>query len=357
VASRPEPAARVGAYYFGGWSGPLYGFHFAGLADGPYDERMPLYGWRDTEPATMAQQLEWARTYGIDFFAFDWYFRAEESRDPFLNRALGNYGALRDHRGVGFSLLYVNTPGRAGEDDFVIPRSQWSSIAELWVTKHFVRRDYVRIDGKPVLFVLDSLGLTRQMGGEGGVNAAFAILRSTARKHGLPSVFIVAGVPVGAGFDWAGFGKALAGQRYDAVTQYAYPDAPGLRSGERRYRELIESAREQWDRFAVTSPFPYLPDVMAGWDPRPWEERVQGSLFWYSRTPSLFERFVRDAIAWSAAHPRMRRGSEQRPVIMIEAWNELGEGSYIVPTVGECHSYGDALSRALGLAGRRNGRR
>jgi hypothetical protein len=350
AAADAEPAARVGAYYFDGWAGPLYGFHFAGLADGPYDERMPLYGWRDRDPATMRQQLEWAATYGINFFVFDWYFRADESRNPFLNQALENYGTLRDHRGVGFALLYVNTRGKGGEDDFVVPRSQWRATAERWVTSHFVRRDYLRIKGKPVLFVLDSFGLTQQLGGDRGVNQAFAQLRATARKHGLPGVFVVAGVPVGAGFDWGRFGDAFAAQSYDAATQYAYPDAPGLRSGERGYGELIASASEMWDRFATTSPFPYLPTVMAGWDPRPWEERVRGHLFWYRRTPAQFERFVRDAIAWSGAHPRMRPAGERKPVVMIAAWNELGEGSYIVPTVADCHRYGDALARALRLA-------
>jgi hypothetical protein len=33
--------------------------------------------------------------------------------------------------------------------------------------------------------------------------------------------------------------------------------------------------------------------------------------------------------------------------VLIEAWNELGEGSYIIPTAGDGTTYGDALSKML----------
>jgi Glycosyltransferase WbsX len=347
-AARAQPPARVGAYYFGGWAGPRDGFHFAGLRDGPFTGRMPLYGWSDRSEAAMREQLRWAAAYGISFFVFDWYYAARASSDPHLNEALRNYESLNDHAGVASALLYVNTRDRAsGRDDFVIPRSRWKVTVTRWVTQHFVRSDYLRIDGMPALFVLDSFGLERQLGGTRGVDRAFALLREIARAHGLPGVFVVGGVYVDHGFDWGRLRGLLSRSRYDAVTQYAYPAAPPAHSGERSYRALIVSAETNWDRFAVTSVAPYIPDVMAGWDPRPWNEHVHGRLFWYRRTPALFEQFVRDALEWSAGTPRALH-DEGRPLILIEAWNELGEGSYIVPTAGTCHSYGRALARALG---------
>jgi Glycosyltransferase WbsX len=346
--ARAQPSARVGTYYFDGWAGPLSGFHFAGLRDGRFTDRMPLYGWSDRSEAAMQQQLRWAAAYGISFFVFDWYYAASASSDPYLNQAVRNYQSLDDHAGVSSALLYVNTRDRAGgRDDFVIPGSRWQATVTQWVTRYFVRSDYLRVDGKPVLFVLDSFALERQLGGASTVERAFAVLSRIAREHGLPGVFVVGGVYVAHGFDWGRLRDLLARSRYDAVTQYAYPAAPPEHSGERSYRELIASAETNWDRFAEKSIVPYIPDLMAGWDPRPWNERVEGRLFWYRRTPSLFEQFLRDALEWSAGNPRALH-DKRRPLILIEAWNELGEGSYIVPTEGTCHSYGRALARALG---------
>ena len=79
VIASPAPAAsqtraRLGAYYFDGWSGPLTNFHFQGLPLGPYQDRQPVSGWQDNTDCAMEQQLAWAHNFGIDFFVFDWYF-------------------------------------------------------------------------------------------------------------------------------------------------------------------------------------------------------------------------------------------------------------------------------------------
>jgi glycosyl transferase family WbsX len=345
-AAQSSPSAEVGAYYFDGWAGAPDGFHFAGLREGPFSDRMPLYGWSDKSPTTMQEQLRWAAMYGIGFFVFDWYFDAGRSSDPNVNQALRNYHSLRDHAGIQSALLYVNSRGRAGQDDFVVPRSRWRATVEQWVTQDFVRKDYLRIAGKPVLFVFDANGLSRELGGDRGVQRAFAVLNRVAHAHGLPGVFVVGGVYVDHGFDWARLSDLLLREHYDALTQYAYPAAPRVRVGARPFGQLVAAAESIWSRFAAVRA-PFIPDVMAGWDPRPWNERVDGRLFWFRRSPSLFGEFVRDAVRWSGANPRatVRRGG--RPLILVEAWNELGEGSYIVPTVGTCHSYGRALVRAL----------
>jgi len=89
---------------------------------------------------------------------------------------------------------------------------------------------------------------------------------------------------------------------------------------------------------------------MSGWDPRPWNETEPstGDLMWYSRTPQDVATFVGDAISWVQANPTFRvEPAPTPPVVLIEAWNEFGEGSYILPTVGYGASYGNALAAML----------
>jgi hypothetical protein len=300
----------------------------------------------------MKQQLRWASAYGVSFFAFDWYHNAERSSDPFLNTALRNYLRLpsRDRAGVKFAVVYVNT--NDGED-FVVSRAAWKRVTRFWATL-FRDPDYARVEGKPLFIVLDALGMEGQLGSGAAVNRALDALRLAARARRLPGVFVVGGVSVHRGFDWRGFRHRIAGQNWDALTQYAYPAIAGTGTGPRPFEELVRAERRTWAKFAGSTSHPYIPDVMVGWDPRPWRETVQGRLFWFRRNPSVMAAFVNAAIDWAHSHPRPR--GVDASLVMLEAWNELGEGSYVIPTVGDCHAYGSALARVVSTTKARGGR-
>jgi Glycosyltransferase WbsX len=344
-----SPAARVGAYYFDGWAGPFGDPHFRGLLQGPFVNREPLYGWRDTTPGSMRSQLYWAHRYGIGFFVFDWYYGGDQAPESvYLDNALRLYRQLSNHDGVGQALLYVNAKAR---QNFVIPPADWPTVVQQWTRSDFASKDYVRIAGKPLLVIYDVGRFTQQFHGEAGVNAALQMLRDAARAQGYPGVFIVGGIYVGATFDWNWYAHISTAENFDAFTQYAYPAAPGIRSGQRPYREVSSVAEANWSRFA-TGAKPFIPDVMTGWDPRPWQEKVAGQLWWYQRSPAQVGSFVQRAIQFEQANPTMRfEPPSAPPLLLIEAWNELGEGAYILPTVGSCHAYGRAIARALGPVG------
>jgi Glycosyltransferase WbsX len=342
--------ARLGAYYFGGWSGPTTSRHFAGLE--MFKARQPVSGWRDADTNSMKQQLQWARAYGLSFFAFDWYHDAERSSDPFLNAGLQNYVRVPhvDRAGVKFAVVYVNTNDG---DNFVVPPAAWGRVARFWATL-FADPDYVRVGGKPLFIVLDALRMEGQFGSRDGVNRALGALRGAARERRLPGVFVVGGVNVGPGFDWHGFRQRIAGEDWDAVTQYAYPAVAGIAAGPREFDEIVRAERRTWAKLAASATETYIPDVMVGWDPRPWNETVGGRLFWVRRNPSAVAAFVDSAIDWAHRHRRPLDG--EPPIVMLEAWNELGEGSYIVPTIGDCHEYGATVARVASTPRRGAGR-
>jgi len=118
----------------------------------------------------------WLKTRDVETTAG---FRTVIEADPLLNVALGNYLLLNDHRGVGAALEYINI------DPFVVPQPDWQSVVDQWVTQDFSNPDYARIDGKPLLYVIDSVRFTQQWGGAAGVNEALSTLRQAAIAHGL----------------------------------------------------------------------------------------------------------------------------------------------------------------------------
>ena len=52
------------------------------------------------------------------------------------------------------------------------------------------------------------------------------------------------------------------------------------------------------------------------------------------------------AFQWWKQNPAMR-AMKTTPLIFVEAWNELGEGSYIVPTKGDKFDYTKALKTGI----------
>lgn len=350
----PTPSALVGAYYFDGWSGPLSNSHFDGLvrpgSNGQFQGLRPLSGWRDNSPDAMQAQLRWAHADGISFFVFDWY---RQDIDPLLNVAHDNYLKLPDHHGVGYALLYVN------HDPFGFSPAEWPAAVNNWITEDFSNPDYMRIDGKPLLVIYDTTLFRQQMGGSSGVNQAIDTLQQAAKQHGLPGIFVVGDrgtdygnsqcFPVCDATD--GGPNGLVTEHYDALSAYNYPLVIPPTRGARPYNDVVAGEEQAWSTIAQKSPFPYIPSVMTGWDPRPWDEEFFGTtLEWFTRTPVGVGGFLSDAIAWVGAHPSMQvEPTPTPPVVLVEAWNELGEGATVLPTADDGYSYGQAIASAVGV--------
>jgi Glycosyltransferase WbsX len=340
VIARPgPPLARAGAYYFDGWAQPLDHPTLQGLVSSAYDDRQPLSGWRDYTAASMRLQLGWAAASGIRFFVFDWYHLPANAPNPLLNHALGVYRSLSDHRDVGYAITYINSPSPT---NFVVPPREWPAVVRRWVS-YFMSPDYVRVAGKPLFLINDVAGFTSQLGGPAGVNAALATLRRAARARGLPGVFVAGAVDVNTGFDWRSL-PTFAAESFDAFTQYGSPAAAGFLHGQQPYDRLVRAIEANWRRFAAGGK-PFIPSVTVGWDPRPWNEKIAGALWWFPRTPAGVGAFARDAVRFARQHPVPPPPA--KPLVLLEAWNELGEGAYLIPTTGACHAYGNAVARAL----------
>lgn len=143
-----------------------------------------------------------------------------------------------------------------------------------------------------------------------------------------------------------------AGDGYDAVSTYGYAFAIPLGiSGAQPFSTLAMTGQWVWSEAALKSPLPIIPVAMDGWDTGP-EGASRGEtgrpLFWFDRTPQDVSTFVSNTISLADSNPQVRAEAPPAPpLVMIEAWNELLEGSILVPTVGDGTSYGDALGATL----------
>jgi hypothetical protein len=341
--------ARLGAYYFDGWSGALTNFHFKGMPNGPYQDREPLSGWQDNNNCAVEQQLAWAHSFGIDFFVFDWYFNTAVN-DPSaedLNSALKITHALSDRHGMQYAIIYVDGP------PFVVGPADWAGAINEWVG-FMTDPAYIQVNGKPLFHIIDMGQMRQAFGSSMAVSAALNQLRAAAQAHGFTGVYIVGGfgAPDGSsGQDGLFPDLSMAFvDGYDAVSTYNYPYAPPAVNGMLPFSSLSGAGKWIWGQGTLKSPVPFIPISMTGWDPRPWDERefFTNDLMWFSRSPQDVTTFVSDAIIWAESNPRLRaEPSPAPPIVLMEAWNEMGEGSFVIPTVGDGTSYGDSLAAML----------
>ncbi len=310
----PKPAKSdylVGAYYFPGWNtasrwAPLRAF----------SERQPLLGWyHEGDPEVADWHIKWAVEHGINFFLYDWYWDRGARQ---LEHGLEALFKARYSNALKFCLLYANhnSAGSHSAEDF-------EQITKFWIDNYFKRPNYLKVDGKPIVVMFAAQNPAHDMGVE-NVKATFEKMRALCREAGFKGLYLVA-----CSNDGTGPLAQLKAMGYDAVTAYNWP-ALNMTSAETAahrasYETNIEGYKAAWQRLAEADVLKLIPPVAAGWDSRPWAG--DKALVRYGRTPQLFKRHLQDAKQFLDT----REQNPKLKMLLVEAWNELGEGSYIEP--------------------------
>jgi len=323
----PQPVRgklEVGAYYFPGWKTAA-----AWQPIRSFPERRPALGWYEEGDPTVADwQIRWAAEHGITFFIYDWYWvRGARQLEHGLH---DGYFRAPHHHLLKFCLLWANhnPPGTSSRDDCL-------AVTHYWIENYFRKPEHMTVDGKPLLVLFAPQRLEEDLGVT-EVRPTLDAMRAECVRAGLPGLYIVACVGD------AGHARHVAGQGYDAVTAYTWPNLE-LPAGERRapYATLLSGYRHQWQHIAESAGIPLLPPVNGGWDSRPWHG--ENDTIRTDRTPALFRQHVLDARRFvERADP-----AQVRPILLVEAWNEWGEGAYIEPNREHGFGYLDALREAL----------
>jgi hypothetical protein len=324
--AEPKPRAMVGAYYFDGWAGrnkfakdPNQPWaanaptHLTRRMVEEFPQREPVWGWRDDSVEIMERQIDIAADNGVAFFAFCWYWHDNgksinptKIREDSKHTALELFLRAKNNHRMKFCLLVANHQGFdiKGADN-------WKAAAGFWLP-YLTHKQYLTLSGKPMVIVFDSRGAGK---------ADIAAMQEAARMAGLPGLAVAA------------CGNASPADGYMYRTHYNVVPGYSKGSEQHKYAELVAANEAQWKG---SNAQPYIPIVTAGWDKRPWEgpAGLKQDAGWYypDRTPEQFADFLDQAVLWLDRHPE--QATPER-LILIYAWNELGEGGYIAPTNGD----------------------
>jgi hypothetical protein len=314
----------------------------------PWPERRPAIGWYDEGTPEVADwHIKYALDHGINGFIYCWY-RADY--EPKIEQRLGH--AI--HEGLfnakyrdafKFTIMWENgcAKGVKNEADLL------DNVLPFWIKNYFTHPSYLKIDNRPVLIVWQPRILLAELGGPEKTKVALDKMREQCRKAGFNGLRVIACMDAAQ----VKLGADIAASGWDAVTGYGLSPAGVKTVGEdpaglsyRDHADVLSRYRQTWiDRDACTGAVPDIPNVVMGWDERPWG-RVKRGNHSYVKDPKAenFEAACRDAKALVDAKPAGRWDSK---IVVFDNWTEFGEGHYIEPTTGTGFTFVNAIKRVF----------
>jgi hypothetical protein len=340
---------------------------------GHLQPKIPLWGYFDeSDPLWAEKEIDIAADNGVNVFIYDWYWY--ESTGPYLRGGLEN-GFLKasNNQRMKFALMwanhdwtnihptpYTNTPEKL--TDGRVNAQTWDSITDYIIIHYFSQPNYWKINGAPYFSIFST---TRFIEGFGSLEkAAEALERFVAktRKAGFPGLHFncidqgmtnnslerALGKPVS-------LQEALQQLHASSITSYNFLYVYDLSKAGwpvANYQVAVDTNVKYWYRMkSGLQGIPFFPCVTMGWDvtPRliqtdkfdrfkgyPWTPVFNGD-----NTPAAFEN------ALLKAKQFVDGDSSQPGIVLINAWNEWTEGSYLLPDTNSKNKYLEAINRVF----------
>ena len=350
----------VACYYFPNW-GPVQQSEWTTIKfakpkfSGHQQPKVPLWGYEnEQDPGVMTKKIDAASTHGIDVFIFDWYYYDD---GPYLEKALDS-GFLRasNNDKIKFALLWCNHDVGAFKKGAVRPET-FDKITDEIITKYFKNPSYWKIDGCPFFSIYQFTTFLETFGGD--ITKAVAALerfREKVKAAGFPDLHL-------DGSLWdlkAGHRDAMIEQlginstsTYTWVHHIPLSDFPVSEyavEGDAYFNAVLTGGGHNGlETPAGSLKVPYYLNVSMGWDPSPRCGAVTAA-YWLDHkspypfgpvlegnSPEQFKKYLARAKSLTMKNP------EDQRIIIINSWNEWGEGSYLEPDTVHRMDYLDAV--------------
>jgi Glycosyltransferase WbsX len=143
-----------------------------------HPERTPALGFYAQEnPEVSDWETKWAVEHGISFFIYCWY-RSVQGEPVKMRFGTAIHDALLKSKFVDqmkFTIMWENqSRGQAGVAD---ERDLLDNLLPFWIDNYFRHPSYLKIDGRPVLFIYRPEFLIQDLGGVDHVARALGRLR------------------------------------------------------------------------------------------------------------------------------------------------------------------------------------
>ncbi len=312
-------------------------------------------------PKTAARDIANARSAGINFFAIDWwpYDQGYSGADyRHADAAMKEFLAAPNISGIRFAMFYETwnlgfEPGRESTPVTFQMELHFDSDMVAFATRYFNNPSYLRIDGRPVVF----LYLTRTLTGDvaGMIDGARKVLEA----RGFDPYFIgdeiywrvTPEAPDPAGPLLTTAPQANRIEQFDAITSYAlyFGDPSPLLGPTNAFigypgtTNIVTDERDLLSRYraATNGKVPVIPDVASGFNDRGFRLLTNHPAQPRQWMPGDGPSSTLDHLFRCVALPEL---DPSLPVVMVTSWNDWNEDTGIEPIGGTATHTDDSHS-------------
>ena len=315
----PKPVETdydIGALYFPGWARIQAWERVWKVCP----ERKPALGWYDeANPEVVDWQIKWVVENGIRTLYVDWYWSKGSQH---LDHWVKAFYKAKYRKHVKWAMMWANhnAPGSHSEAD-------QRAVTKFWIENYFNTPEYLRIDGKPVVWMWSPQNMQHDMDKQGGCRRLLEISREMAVAAGFKGIYFIA-------MKWPEDDcrpKTIQMYKdfgFDMTGIYHFMSHGGVCPTNRRfpYSAVADANPANWWKQHEANVLPFLPNLSTGWDDRPWNDHCEI----HGKNAADFRRICAEAKKF-ADQTGIRR-------LCLAPLNEWGEGSYAEPNTE--HGFG-----------------
>ena len=301
-----------------------------------HQERTPALGiYSQDNPEIADWETKWAVEHGVSFFIYCWYRTSQGGPVTAMFEQSIFDDALfksRFEKQMKFTIMWENQRrGFAGISD---EKDLLENLMPYWIEKFFKRENYLKIDGKPVLFIYQPHDIVRDLGGVDKAAAAFEAMRKACEKAGFDGLYLLGEY---RGTD-PNFLKSYKDLGLDYVFAYCWPIG-GSPESKHAVDVQLHYLREVQKHREIMPQIVTLGQGWSGWND-------EGSI--WKVKPDDYETLLRKGKEFIERNiPKDELGAK---ILILDNWNEWSEGHYIAPYREYGFEYLDAIRRVFSEA-------
>ncbi|MBO5060722.1 MAG: glycoside hydrolase family 99-like domain-containing protein [Clostridia bacterium] len=283
-----------------------------------HPERKPYLGWYDDSlPEKADWEIKWMAEHGISFILPCWYPPDGYNGGPLrFGTAYEDYFTARywNHMKIALDICDLGNVSEMDFKEYLVP---------YWIENFFTAPNYMLVNNKPLIGFLSYDMFIRICGSAEKVCLALDFIREECKKVGFDGACIILNeqhrTPAQV--------RVAASCGFDAIFSYAW----GRICHEEDAQIKILEAQRDMNLIKV------IPTVCQGYNDLAWNGYTNGGYI----TPELFKRtleWVRDDFLNSDI-----ASGDIENMVLLDNWNEYGEGHFFMPAELYGFSYLDAV--------------